>query len=150
MPIQYQAAPPERAAGFLQLRGITRQNPIGVERLAAMGITAASWAQDIESGHTQGFMATSGDALLGYCFGDTRTGEVLVLAVHPEHEGQGIGRALLDQVVEQLRRLGHTHLFLGCSRDASMRSHGFYRHLGWRSAGAVDARGDEILELVVR
>jgi hypothetical protein len=27
-----------------------------------------------------------------------------------------------------------------------VRSYGFYRHLGWRSTGSFDDRGDEILE----
>jgi hypothetical protein len=50
-------------------------------------------------------------------------------------------------VVDELRSCGHTRLFLGCSRDPASRSHGFYRHLGWRATGAVDGNDDEVLEL---
>jgi GNAT superfamily N-acetyltransferase len=69
-----------------------------------------------------------------------------VLALLPAHEGQGVGRQLLARVVDRLLAAGHGRLFLGCSADPASRSHGFYRHLGWRSTGSVDAHGDEVLE----
>lgn len=72
-----------------------------------------------------------------------------MLALLPEYEDQGLGRRLLNQVVETLRSHGHRRLFLGCSPDPSCRSYGFYRHLGWRSTGTHDRYGDEVLELVV-
>ena len=85
--------------------------------------------------------------MVGYCFGDARTGEVVVLALLPAFEGCGIGSHLLSLVVADLQALGHTRLYLGCAKDATTRSHGFYRYLGWRPTGDVDANGDEILEL---
>ena len=69
-----------------------------------------------------------------------------MLALHPSHEGQGLGKHLLQLVVQELRGNGHTRLFLGCSPDPQVRSYGFYRHLGWKSTGAFDAHGDELLE----
>ena len=72
-----------------------------------------------------------------------------VLALLPEFENQGIGKALLSRVVETLTNIGFTRLFLGCSSDPASRSYGFYRHLGWRSTGTFDARGDEVLEYFV-
>lgn len=146
MTVAYQAAPPEMAAEYIALRGVTRENPISADALGAFGITAESWAQDIERQHTQGFIAQVGGQLIGYCFGHRHSGEVLVLAVHPAHEGQGVGQRLLTLVVELLQEHGHARLFLACSSDRAVRSHGFYRHLGWRSTGAFDTHGDEILE----
>lgn len=142
-------ASPADAAECVRLRGLTRENAVSEQRLAAMGITAASWAEDIRTGASPGFVARSADGgLAGYCFGDARTGEVLVLALLPAFEGRGIGRGLLERVVAQLRALGHRRLFLGCATDPGVRSHGFYRHLGWRSTGRLDAHGDEVLELL--
>lgn len=147
MDIALRPALPEWADDYIQLRGLTRENAIPADRLRARGITAASWASDMRSGELLGFVAFTGDELAGYCFGNRRSGEIVVLALHPNFEGQGIGRRLLAMVVEALRDEGHARLFLGCSPDPTVRSHGFYRHLGWRSTGAVDAHGDELLEL---
>jgi GNAT superfamily N-acetyltransferase len=67
----------------------------------------------------------------------------------PEYEGIGVGRRLLEQMVQHLRSLGHGRLFLGCSADPGVRSYGFYRHLGWRATGETDAHGDQVLELLM-
>jgi GNAT superfamily N-acetyltransferase len=143
---------PEDAAACVLLRGRTRQNAVSAERLRAVGITAESWAADIASGTLPGWVAhesgADGEGLVGYCFGHPATGEVIVLALLPEAEGRGLGKQLLDRVVANLRAAGHGRLFLGCSADPATRSHGFYRHLGWRSTGRFDAHGDEVLELL--
>jgi ribosomal protein S18 acetylase RimI-like enzyme len=148
MSIEFKLAPPEFAAEYIRLRGLTRENAVSEDRLRSLGITAETWANDIRSNALQGFISQSGQELVGYCFGDTRSGEVVVLAVSPTHESQGVGRRLLALVIEQLGLLGHERLFLGCSSDPKVRSYGFYRHLGWRSTGTVDERGDEVLELL--
>ena len=84
--------------------------------------------------------------MVGYCFGSRSTGEIVVLALLPAFEGRGIGKELLRRMSRELEALGHQRLFLGCSADPQSRSYGFYRHLGWRSTGAFDGNGDEILE----
>jgi GNAT superfamily N-acetyltransferase len=147
MQLTHRPAVPQDAPACIALRGRTRQNAIPADRLAALGITAASWAEGIRSGATPGHVCLHGDALVGYCFGDRATGEVLVLALLPAYEGQGLGRDLLARTVQQLAGLGWTRLFLGCSPDRSSRSHGFYRRLGWRPTGQLDGHGDQILEL---
>jgi GNAT superfamily N-acetyltransferase len=142
----FRRARPDDARECVRLRGMTRENAISEERLRNYGITVQSWAADIESGALPGWLARSSDGLVGYCFGASKTGEMVVLALHPEHEGQGLGKKLLHLVVQDLRDHGHTRLFLGCSADPMVRSYGFYRHLGWKSTGAFDAHGDELLE----
>jgi GNAT superfamily N-acetyltransferase len=131
----------------LILRGRTRQNAISVERLAAMGITEDSWSADVRSDSLPGYVCCDKDSIVGYCFGDKASGEVVVLALLPEYEGRGIGRRLLGLVVDHLAGVGHERLFLGCAADPATRSHGFYRHLGWVCTGTFDGAGDEILEL---
>lgn len=137
----------EDAAAFIALRGQTRENAVSESRLASVGITARTWAADIRSGLLVGFTAAAAGRIVGYGFGNTATGEVVVLALLPQAEGRGLGRALLQHVVVALRSHGHRRLFLGCSSDPGVRSYGFYRHLGWRSTGAFDAHDDEILEM---
>ena len=138
---------PADARECVRLRGMTRENAVSAQRLASVGITPLSWAQDIESGKLPGWVSTNQDEVVGYCFGDSTTGEIVVLALLPAYEGQGLGRRLLALVTQHLRSAGHSTLFLGCAADPKVRSHGFYRHLGWRSTGNIDRHGDEILEL---
>lgn len=147
MPLIHRPATPADAPACIALRGQTRQNAISATQLAAMDITADSWAEGIRSGATPGHVALQHGTLAGYCFGDRESGEVLVLALLPAFEGRGLGRDLLARVVEQLAGLGHRRLFLACSTDPASRSHGFYRHLGWQPTGRLDGHGDEILVL---
>jgi ribosomal protein S18 acetylase RimI-like enzyme len=144
---QYRRAVVADAADCVRLRGRTRENAVSAQRLADVGITVESWGNDIRTGKLPGHVCTHQGELVGYCFGDRGTGEVVVLALLPAFEGQGIGKELLSRVVQDLVAAGHVSLFLGCSDDPASRSFGFYRHLGWRSTGAMDANGDEILAL---
>ena len=148
-PLLYRPATPEDAAECVEIRGLTRQNAISEERLGEIGITVQSWAEDIRSGALPGHVCVAEGKVVGYCFGATATGEVVVLALRPEYENRGIGRRLLKLVLKDLVGHGHRRLFLGCSRDPATRSYGFYRHLGWRPTGRLDKLGDEILELDV-
>ena len=142
----YRIAVPADVAACIEIRGMTRENAISAERLASMGITEASWSESVREGALPGVVCTSEGRIIGYCFGDRDTGEIVVLALLPRHEEKGIGRALLSRVCDVLSGHGHRRLFLGCSADPASRSFGFYRHLGWRSTGAFDDNGDEILE----
>lgn len=140
---------PRDAADCIAIRGRTRQNAIPAARLAELGIDERSWAASIASIAVVGHAACVDGALVGYCFGDTVSGEIVVLALPPEHEGRGLGRELLRRTMADLRARGHARLFLGCSDNSAARSYGFYRRLGWRSTGARDSFGDEVLEHLV-
>ena len=135
------------ASECLRVRGLTRENAVSEDKLRAYGITAVSWANDISTGRLAGWVARRGEYLVGYCFGEANTGEVVVLALLPEEEGKGLGKRLLQLVAEDLRSLGHARLFLGCAADSGVRSYGFYRRLGWVATGTIDLHGDEVLEL---
>src|SRR5262245_36824384 len=104
---------------------MTRQNAISVERLAAMGITVESWAEDIRAGVVPGHVCLCDERVVGYCFAARSSGEVVVLALLPEFEHQGIGKTLLHLVAQDLRDPGFRRLFLGCSPDPTTRSYGF-------------------------
>ena len=144
--IEYRTAVPEDAAECVSLRGKTRENAVSEARLRSLGITAESWGQDIHTGALPGHIGCANGKMVGYCFGSRQDGEIVVLALLPEFEGQGIGRTLLSKTMDDLAVLGNKRLFLGCSPDSGSRSYGFYRHLGWRSTGSFDRHGDEILE----
>lgn len=146
MTITYRQAVPDDAQACVVLRGQTRENAFTVEALRAVGVTRETWEAGIRAGILPGYVAMAESQMIGYCFGDKQTGEIVVLALLPAYEGSGIGRKLLSMVVEDFRARGLRRLFLGCSADPKVRSYGFYRHLGWRSTGMIDAANDEVLE----
>lgn len=148
MQITYRQAVPEDTPACIELRGRTRENAFSVEDLKALGITLESWQAGIADGSLPGHVALVDGELAGYCFGDRDTGEIAVLALLPAYEGLGIGKALLALMVDEFKGLGFQRLFLGCSPDPQVRSHGFYRHLGWKPTGEFDAAGDEVLAYV--
>ncbi len=137
---------PDDAADCVWLRGQTRENAVSPERLASLGITIASWGSDIRTRVLTGYICTLNDAMIGYCFGSTASGEIVVLALLPEYEGHGVGKQLLSRVIGAPVKLGKSRFFLGCSADPKSRSYAFYRHLGWRPTGEIDRYGDEILQ----
>ena len=146
MNVTYRKAVPEDTAACIDLRGRTRENAFSVEQLATLGVTLESWQSGIRDGSFPGHVAMVEGRMAGYCFGDRDSGEIVVLALLPDYEAKGIGRALLERMVEDFRGWGFARLFLGCSSDPNSRSYGFYRHLGWTSTGTLDAANDEILE----
>lgn len=147
--LEYRPALPEDAAECVALRGKTRENAFSEEQLRSIGVTSKSWGENIDSGALPGHVCTFDGNIVGYCFGARETGEIVVLALLPDFENRGIGRELLNRMIEKLAELGHGRLFLGCSPDPKSRSYGFYRHLGWRSTDTFDQYGDEILEIDV-
>lgn len=146
MDVIYRKATPDDVSNCIILRGKTRENAFSFEQLAAIGVTPESWRSAVSDDLLIGYVGFSEGEMVGYCFGDQVTGEIVVLALLPEFEGRGIGKTLLNLVIEKLKAIGFHKLFLGCSSDPKARSYGFYRHLGWSPTGAFDASGDELLE----
>ena len=145
--VQYRRAIPNDLPACIGVRGRTRDNPLSAEHLASLGVTPESWSPLMERRQIQGFVAESASEVVGFCFGDQRSGEVLVLAVLPDFEGVGIGRRLLSLTTEILFSCGHHELWLAASPRPEVRAHGFYRRLGWTWRGETDEIGDQILHL---
>jgi ribosomal protein S18 acetylase RimI-like enzyme len=86
------------------------------------------------------------ERVLGFSAGDTRDGSIWALFVDPEHEGQGIGRALFAKACEVVRAAGHTHLRLRTS--SGTRAAKFYQALGWQVKKTLPS-GEVQFEFVV-
>ena len=130
----------------IAIRGLTRDNPIPEDTLATIGVTPQSWQTPLQQGVFTGVVAEHEGTIIGYCFGDLTTGEVLVLALLPDYEGAGTGKRLLADVVDKLTASGHSEPWLAAAPEPTVRAHGFYRKLGWVPTGQRDAQGDEILK----
>jgi ribosomal protein S18 acetylase RimI-like enzyme len=132
---------------LFEVRAATRQNPLSRDALARLNITPESTARDLASGRAKGWVCMHQSRVVGFCTGDSHTGEVLVLAIRRDYEARGIGRELLLRVVGSLHTAGARRIWLAAASDPTVRAHGFYRALGWRPNGEHTENGDEILEL---
>ena len=130
----------------IEIRGMTRDNPVPADILKEFGVTEEAWVPLIRAKSIVGVVAEFKDEVIGFCSGDVNTGELLVLAVLPDYEGRGIGKNMLALVTDKLFSFGIDKLWLAASPNPEIRAHGFYRHLGWVPTGVIDEIGDEVLE----
>jgi GNAT superfamily N-acetyltransferase len=68
------------------------------------------------------------------------------LIVDERHQGRGIGRAIVDEVVRLIRAEGATELFTS-HVVAKGGPEGFYERLGFVPTGGFDPEGERILRL---
>ena len=66
----------------------------------------------------------------------TDWGELFAIYTHPDHQGRGAGRALLDVVISELATRGHSTAALWVLRDNS-RARDWYAAHGWHEDGAT-------------
>ncbi len=105
-------------------------------RTEGMGLRPADASEHIarylERNPGLSFVARHGDQLIGtvLCGHDGRRGYLQHLAVDRAYRGQGIGRQLVQRVLEALRSLGinKCHLFVIKENQAAI---AFWQHIGW-------------------
>jgi GNAT superfamily N-acetyltransferase len=144
--IEFRDIKPQDFERCIEIRGMTRDNPVPAEILKEFGVTKEAWGPLIRDKSIVGVVAEYKDEVIGFCSGDVNTGEVLVLALLPEYEGHGLGKNVLVLVTDKLSSFGMDKLWLAASANPEIRAHGFYRHVGWVHAGVIDKNGDEVLE----
>lgn len=115
---------------IFDVRVRTWHNANGAEELRRMGITPEAVCGLLRTTH-RGWVAESGEGIVGFVMGDKATGEMWVIAVLPEHENRGVGGRLMALVEDWLWSEGWEEIWLTTDPDESFRAVGFYRHLGW-------------------
>ena len=78
--------------------------------------------------------ARDGDAIVGvatFVPRDDGVWQLRGMAVEPERQGEGIGRAILDEAASRLRRAGAALVWAN-GRDTAI---GFYQRAGWEVVG---------------
>jgi ribosomal protein S18 acetylase RimI-like enzyme len=99
---------------------------------------AAAWTDSLAAGRSRLYVASVGEQIVGYAgVGSERdtnapanTGELYALYVHPDHWGAGVGRALADAAVADLRDAGCSAVWLWVL-EANIRARGFYARYGF-------------------
>ncbi len=135
--------PPNHQPGGprITLRPATGEDAAEVSRLleAAFGLPAAGLSERLGSGQEPTLLVESGGATVG-TVRLTRHGEeagIYGLAVNPAWQRRGIGRAVLEQVCEQLRREGARRVGLEVAVD-NERALRLYTSVGFRAITIED------------
>jgi GNAT superfamily N-acetyltransferase len=126
------------------VRTATHENRLTLEQLRRLGITEESVKERI-AGTFRGWLCEVDGRVVGFAMGDRATGEMWVIAVLPEHVGQGIGGELLRRVEAWLFDSGCPRLWLTTDVAPSLKARGFYRRYGW-----LDDRIEDGMQYMVK
>jgi len=126
-------------AGMHRVRLAVREN-----RLVSAVISEADYLREIEA-TGRGWVIEVEGTVLAFAIGNSTTGNIWALFVDPDHEGQGYGKRLHDEMVRWLWSQDLERLWLTTS--PSTRAERFYESAGWRNVG-LTAGGEIRFELV--
>jgi ribosomal protein S18 acetylase RimI-like enzyme len=90
-------------------------------------------------------VATDGSATVGValCSHDGRRGHIYHLAVDPAYQGGGLGKRLLDECLEGLRRTGVKRVIIMVADD-NRRGREFWKRCGWEEIRGAIAMGIDL------
>jgi ribosomal protein S18 acetylase RimI-like enzyme len=90
-------------------------------------------------------VATDGLSMVGVvlCGHDGRRGHIYHLAVDPAYQGRGIGRRLMNECLERLRRAGLERAIILVACD-NPRGRDFWRRTGWEDLPGAMAMGIDL------
>lgn len=77
--LAWRTAVPDDAAECVELRGKTRENAFTDAQLRVLDLTVESWGDGIRNGLVSRRVCRANGCMVGYCFGDTGSGEIVVL-----------------------------------------------------------------------
>lgn len=90
-------------------------------------------------------VALDGSAVVGVvlCGHDGRRGHIYHLAIDPPYQGRGLGKRLLDECLQQLRRTGvkRTIILVASDNQRGMR---FWKRSGWEEIPGAEAMGIDV------
>jgi ribosomal protein S18 acetylase RimI-like enzyme len=90
-------------------------------------------------------VATDGSAIVGValCGHDGRRGHIYHLAVDPAYQGRGVGKRLVDECLERLRRAGIKRVIILVAGD-NPRGREFWKRTGWEEISGAVAMGTDV------
>ena len=131
MPLWVRDAREDDVELLFDIRTSVLENHQSREELALLGITAESIARMLTTDAKAWICEIDGQPV-GFCMANQRERTVFALFVRPEHEGRGAGRTLLKAAEQWLFSQGASEIWLSTGSGPALRSHGFYRCMGWQ------------------
>ena len=94
----------------------------------------------------KGWVCELNKQIVGFAIADLQENNIWALFIHPDHEGQGIGKQLHQLMLNWYFNQKKTFVWLGTAPNT--RAEKFYRKAGWRNVG-TRANGEVKFELTV-
>ena len=116
---------------IFDIRVSTDENQFTFEELAERGITYESVAEKLQTTY-KGWLCEINKKTVGFVIGDSETGEIWVIAVHPLYINKQIGTKLLQLSEDWLISKGNKKLWLITDPDKNLRAYSFYLKNGWK------------------
>ena len=123
---------------LFDIRCSVGENHQSRERLAELGVTPDSVSAMVTGGDHVSLIAEEDGRAAGFVMACVSEGYVFACFVRPEHEGRGIGGALLRAAEASLHDAGVERAWLSTGAEEGLRAIGFYRRLGWVEDGRLD------------
>lgn len=130
-------ATPADVPGLFEVRTSVRENHMSMEELARIGVTPQAVTEMLGT-HSRAWVAEEGGRIVAFSMADAARATVFAMFVRPEHEGRGLGRALMREAEAWLFSRGCPEIWLLTDGDPRVRANGFYRRLGWRWEGVEE------------
>lgn len=124
---------------LFDIRTSVRENHQSREELAEIGVTPESVAESLRT-TSRGWIAEVDGEAAAFAIADASEATVFAMFARPEHEGKGLGRALMREAERWLFDQGRGEIWLLTDASPAVRANGFYRHLGWEGAGVQPDR----------
>jgi GNAT superfamily N-acetyltransferase len=137
-PVVVRVATAADVPALFAVRTSVRENHLDLAALAARGVTPATMAGMLAGGSVRTWVAEARGEVVAFGTADARAGCVFALFVHPEAEGRGYGRALLDAAEAWLFAGGWATIWLQTGQEPHFRAHRLYRAAGWELVGPTD------------
>jgi GNAT superfamily N-acetyltransferase len=125
-----------------EVRTRTRENALTIEQLNNWYGLRPDQVPPGFADTLRGWVYEHDGEIVGFTMGDSSTGELTVIALLPDHEGQGIGSKLISAVTRWLVE-GGKQPWLLTAADPSLRAYGFYRSQGWHATGDINKHNEE-------
>lgn len=131
-------ASPKDVEAIFAVRCSVKENHMSREELAELDITAASVTEMITGGDFIVPVVMVEGKVVGFAMAQISEGYLFALFIHPDYEGKGLGRALMEVVESKFSEHGISEAWLATGSESGIRAPGFYRHLGWVECGVMD------------